>query len=137
MLSLLFLLPQWLRLTLSTIYLGLIVLLSLLPSNDFPDIPMFKGADKIIHICMYIGLTCLACWSSHSENNHRWYYLIAIFSICWGITMEIFQFTLHMGRSFEVYDIIGNSIGTLIGIIIYIRIVQKRKEIVERKIANR
>ena len=124
MLSFLFLIPQWIRLTISGVYLGLIIFLSLLPPNDFPDIPLFKGADKIIHTSMYLGLTCLVCWSVHAENKPIWYYLIAIFSISWGIIMEIFQFSMHMGRSFDGYDIIGNSIGTLIGLIIYIGLTQ-------------
>ncbi len=119
MIMYLFLIPQWIRLTISIIYLGIIVFLSLLPSNDFPDVSLFEGADKIIHTCMYLGLTCLACWSSHSESNRLWYFLILLFSISWGIIMEIFQLTMHEGRSFDVYDIIGNSIGTLVGLTIY------------------
>ena len=128
MLSLLFSIPQWLRITLSLIYLSGIAFLSLLPPNDLPDIPLFPGADKIIHTCMYLGLAWLSCWAMHAEKKRVWYYLIILLSISWGIMMEIFQFLMHMGRAFEFNDIIGNSIGTLIGVLIYILMAQQKRK---------
>jgi len=90
-----------------------------LPPKDLPDIPLFPGEDKIIHALMYLGLAWLVCWAMHAESKNIWYYLVTIFSISWGIIMEIFQYLMHLGRSFEFYDIIGNSIGTLSGVFIY------------------
>lgn len=137
MISLLFSIPQWLRITLSLIYLSLIAFLSLLPPNDFPDIPLFTGADKIVHACLYLGLVWLACWSMHAEFKHIWYYLIILFAISWGAIMELFQLLMHMGRSFDLYDIIVNSIGSLIGVLIYIVMAQMKKNIDLRKAENR
>jgi len=129
MISLLYSIPQWLRITLSLVYLTIIAFLSLLPPKDFPDIPLFPGADKVVHTCMYLGLTWLACWSMHAEVKRVWYYLIILFSISWGVVMEIFQYIMHMGRSFDLYDIAGNSLGTLIGVLIYILMAQFKKRI--------
>jgi len=137
MISFLFTIPKWLRITLSLFYLSIIAFLSLLPPKDFPDIRLFAGADKIIHICMYLGLTWLACWSMHAETKRMWYFLIILFSISWGTIMEIFQFLMHLGRSFEFYDIIGNSIGTLIGVLIYILMAQQNRSIDFIKAQNR
>ena len=134
MITILFSIHQWLRITLSLIYLGGIAFLSLLPPNDLPDIPLFHGADKIIHACMYLGLSWLACWSMHAEIKHKWYYLIILFSIGWGVMMEIFQFLMHLGRSFEFNDMIGNSIGTLIGVLIYILMAQQIRKIDAKKL---
>jgi VanZ family protein len=136
MISLFFSIPQWLRITLSLIYLIIVAFLSLLPPNDFPDIPLFPGADKVVHTCMYLGLTWLACWSMHAEKKRVWYFLIVLFSISWGVLMEIFQYLMHLGRSFDVYDILGNSIGTLIGALIYILMAQYKKNIDFRKASN-
>jgi len=136
MISLLYSIPQWLRITLSLVYLVIIAFLSLLPPNDFPEIPLFPGVDKIVHTCMYLGLTWLACWSMHAEIKHIWYYLIILFSISWGIVMEIFQYIMHMGRSFDPYDIAGNSFGTLIGVLIYILMAQIKKRIDIGKAVN-
>lgn len=82
---------------------------------------------------MYMGLTWLVCWSMHAEIKHIWYYLIVLFSISWGIVMEIFQYLMHMGRSFDFYDIEGNSFGTLIGVLIYIIMAQLKRNIDSRK----
>jgi len=129
MIPLIFSIPQWLRLTLSLVYLTIIALLSLLPPNDFPQIQLFQGADKIVHICLYLGLTWLACWSLHAEINRRMYFFIIFFSIGFGLIMEVFQFFLDIGRSFELFDIMGNSIGTLFGAAIFITMVHIKKKI--------
>jgi len=129
MITILFSIKQWLRITLSLIYLTIVAFLSLLPPNDLPDIPLFPGADKIVHTCMYLGLAWLACWSMHAEVKRKWYFIIILFSISWGIMMEIFQFLMHLGRSFEFYDIVSNSIGTLIGVLIYILMAQQKEKI--------
>jgi VanZ family protein len=136
MISLLYSIPQWLRITLSLVYLTIVAFLSLLPPKDFPDIPLFPGADKVVHTCMYLGLTWLACWSMHAEVKRVWYYLIILFSISWGVVMEIFQYIMHLGRSFDLYDIAGNSIGTLIGVLIYILMAQLKRRIDIRRAVN-
>jgi len=137
MISILFSIPQWLRITLSVVYLSIVAFLSLLPPNDLPEIPLFPGADKIIHTSMYLGLAWLACWSMHAEIKRIWYFLIILFAISYGVIMEIFQFLMHMGRSFDFYDMIGNSIGTLIGVLIYIIMSRMNKNISLRKVENR
>ena len=86
---------------------------------------------------MYLGFAWLACWSMHAENKRIWYYLIILFSISWGAIMEIFQFLMHLGRSFDLYDIISNSIGTLIGVLIYILMAQMKRNIDIRRIEKR
>lgn len=136
MISIIFSIPQWLRITLSLFYLSIIAFLSLLPPNDFPDIPLFRGADKIVHTCLYMGLTWLACWSVHAEFKRIWYFLIILFSIGWGTIMELFQLLMHMGRSFDFYDIIVNSIGTLIGVLIYTLMAQQKRNIDFKKAQN-
>jgi len=132
MISILFSIRQWLRITLSLIYMILVAFLSLLPTNDFPQLPLFPGADKIVHICMYLGLAVLACWSMHAEIKRQWYFAVVFFAIGWGTMMEIFQFLMHMGRSFEFYDILANSIGALIGVSIYMILVQLNKQIIQK-----
>ena len=83
---------------------------------------------------MYLGLTVLASWSLHAEIKHKWYYIVIFFAISWGVMMEIFQFLMHLGRSFEFYDILANSIGALIGVSIYILLAGIKKNIDSKKI---
>jgi VanZ family protein len=114
---------------LSLIYLCFIAILSLLPSNDFPELPLFTGADKIVHISMYLGLAILACWATHAEVKHKWYSLVILFVISWGVIMEIFQFYMHLGRSFDIHDILANSVGTLGGVAIYSLLGRAKKKL--------
>ena len=76
---------------------------------------------------MYLGLTVLVCWTMHAEIKPIWYYLTIFLSISWGVMMEIFQFAMHLGRSFDYFDILGNSAGTFLGVLIYIGLVQIKK----------
>ena len=136
MITLLFSIKQWLRISLSLIYLTIIAFLSLLPPNDFPELPLFPGADKVVHTCLYLGLAWLACWSMHAEHKKIWYFLIILLSISWGAIMELFQFLMHLGRSFDLYDILGNSIGTLIGVLIYTIMAQMKISIDARRVGR-
>lgn len=120
MISILFQIHQWIRFIISIIYLGIIALLSLLPPNDLPQIQLFEGVDKIIHILMYAGLAWLVCWMVYAEKKQTRYYLTVLLSISWGIVMELCQLKMPHGRSFELNDILSNCLGTLFGIFIYI-----------------
>ena len=136
MITLLFSIKQWLRISLSLIYLTIIAFLSLLPPNDFPELPLFPGADKVVHTCLYLGLAWLSCWSMHAEHKKIWYLLIILLSISWGAIMELFQFLMHLGRSFDLYDILGNSVGTLIGVLIYTIMAQMKISIDARRVGR-
>jgi len=107
------------RIALTLFYLGILITLSLMPSDDVPDVSLFEGFDKFVHVCLYLGFAWLLCWSLNVENRPAVYHLILLLSFTWGIVMEIFQYMMHFGRGFEWFDIISNTSGALIGIIIY------------------
>jgi VanZ family protein len=112
----------------SLIYLGIIIILSLMPAEDVPQIVLFDGVDKLVHFSMYLGFTWLLCWSLHSEYKTFINYIVIILTICWGILMEVFQLLMHYGRSFEWLDILANTIGAIIGVIIYNLMVTNHKK---------
>ena len=115
MIKFLFSFPQWLRVLISLIYLGIVAKLSVMPPSNLPDWKLFPGFDKLVHGCMYFGLTILACWTFHTEENRKWILYIVLFAISWGMLMEITQIEMMAGRSFEWTDELSNSIGALIG----------------------
>jgi VanZ family protein len=55
--------------------------------------------------------------SLRKRNVEKKYVLF--FSIFFGVLMEIFQLYLFNGRSFELYDILANIIGSIIGVILF------------------
>ena len=120
MISFIFSFKPWFRKTIGSVYLVVIALLSLLPSYDIPDIQLFPGADKLVHMCMYLGLSVLACWSYDiSHHRMKFMYLLLVGVFMYGVLMEILQRTMHNGRSFDFKDMIANLTGAIIGLVIY------------------
>jgi VanZ family protein len=113
-------LRQPIRIFLVIIYVGCIAALSLLPMSDFPQIPEFRGFDKVVHFSMYFIFSGLFCWALKAELNYLWLLLIVPVTVGWGIFMEFMQLEMHLGRSFDVHDMIANSIGVVVGILFYL-----------------
>lgn len=119
MISFIFSINQKLRVILSFVYLGIIILLSLMPAEDVPDLALFEGIDKVAHFCMYLGFTWLMCWSLHTELKNKLNYYIVALAVGWGLLMEILQLFMHLGRAFEWFDVVANGAGSLSGVILY------------------
>jgi VanZ family protein len=101
------------------VYLCCIVVLSLLPPQKLPHIHLFPGADKVIHFFMYFIFSGLACWSLKVELNRKRIWIVIPIAIAWGVVMEIVQMEMKSGRAFSFYDIIANSIGVIVGMLVY------------------
>ena len=99
-----------------------------MPSDDVPDVELFAGFDKLVHSCMYFGLTILACWTFHVEDKRIRIVYIVLFSIAWGLLMEFSQLEMKMGRAFEWTDELSNSIGAIVGAVVYALVAHKRDE---------
>ncbi len=130
MIRLFFSIKPWLRYTLSFLYLVILVLLSLLPTSDFPDVPFFSGEDKYIHICMYLGLGFLACWSLDFRGKERLPSIILLLAgvFMWGALMEVLQRLMSNGRGMELLDMLANLAGAIAGLIFYKLLERKRFE---------
>lgn len=100
-------------------YLLVVAVLSLMPSDNIPNIPLFPGADKLIHASLYVGLSFLSCWSF--PYHHQKYFLLwmVLFTAFWGIMMEVLQLIMHAGRSFELFDQLANTTGAVLGAVLY------------------
>lgn len=110
------------RYTLVFIYLGCLVTLSLIPPRSLPKIPLFAGADKLIHVGMYLIFAVLSAWALKIEQ-YRWrVWLILPLTIGWGILMEYVQLEMGRGRSFSWYDILANTTGVIIGILFFVMV---------------
>jgi VanZ family protein len=95
------------------------MILSFVPSRLIPEWDLFPGFDKLVHVCMYFGLTFLASWTLHAEENRKRILYIAFLAISWGMLMEICQLIMQDGRNFEWMDELSNSIGAIIGATLY------------------
>lgn len=120
MISFLLSVRPFFRYALLVVYLLCIIALSLLPPQDLPKIQLFNGADKLVHFMMYLIFSVLGCWALKAEENRYGIWLIVPLTVGWGIMMEFIQLEMGVGRSFSWYDIMANTTGVAVGIIIYV-----------------
>lgn len=111
--------PAFLRILSAVIYCFCITAMSLLPPQKLPEVPLFKGADKLVHFMMYFILSFLLCWTFYSDKKKSRAWIVIGLSVTWGMLMEIAQFSMHLGRSFSWFDMVANILGIIFGILIY------------------
>jgi glycopeptide antibiotics resistance protein len=102
-----------------TIIWSLVILwLSLYPFEvDAHGIKLFSNADKIIHLCMHGVMSFLLAWNIQPEKWTSKKALVLIFAtILYGIVIEVTQELMNLGRSFDYFDIMANSLGVLLGL---------------------
>ncbi|MDE7381757.1 MAG: VanZ family protein [Muribaculaceae bacterium] len=114
--------PSW---TFTFIVLIIILWLTLAPHPlGETDIPMFPGADKIVHALMFGGLAMAGFfdWS----RTHKWAKLpvmwgwcIVLASAVIGIDIEFAQQSMHLGRSLEIGDMIADVAGAVLALIVW------------------
>ena len=111
------------------VWAGIIVLMSLLPSDELP-VDVLVVSDKIIHALIYFGLTLLLLLAfvfiSNDEINFtikRGFFISLLISLVLGILVEVAQEKMNIGRSGDWKDVIANLFGTVI-VYPFIKIVQ-------------
>ncbi|MBT8218965.1 MAG: VanZ family protein [Bacteroidia bacterium] len=106
-----------------------VLVLSTMPASEVPKID-FPHLDKIVHVGLYMVLSCLIC--GYLFRKLEWSKLkLSIISLIlagiYGLLMELIQFAFFKSRSFEVSDIISNIIGSFIGIILVNKFFNSKK----------
>lgn len=97
---------------------GIITYFCLTDSSNIPVIN-FPSIDKIIHFCFHFGFTI--SWvlffkkelKGKTTDDSKAYLISFIFSVFFGITIEILQGVFTKTRVADVTDILGNAIGAL------------------------
>ena len=99
-----------------------------LPHNKLFNIPFF---DKYVHFTMFLMLTALFSYpfifSDADETIVKaWFNKVAMYVILYGILMEFVQKYFVTGRSFDVTDILFDSLGSLAGLLVARKIMSKK-----------
>jgi VanZ family protein len=109
-------------LLLATLWFITTVVLLTLPGSDLPQENWLDQIyfDKWVHIGMFALLVFLWCWalSKKNENSPRlktFFLQITIAAIAYGILMEFVQRNFIPGRSFDIIDMIADSVGAFVG----------------------
>ena len=102
-----------------------VINIGVLPKTDVPS------ADKIVHAIMYFSIAGMLMLNQTSYFRNKitkaQLYFAFLFSVSFGILMEIIQFFLPW-RSGSVYDFIANTLGVLLAIVIILLITHFKYE---------
>jgi VanZ family protein len=107
------------------LWLCLITYLSNAKGDGIPEFPLlaFKGADKLVHSIFYLNLMVAMSWGFSKQKKYealasnKFFYSF-LFCITWGALMELCQLFIFTYRSAEWADVLANSVGASIGLII-------------------
>ena len=75
-------------------------------------LPVPGNFDKVEHFSAYCAL---ALWFTGLFQRAR-YWRVAVALLALGLSMEILQGVMHMGRSAEVLDMVANTVGVVAGL---------------------
>jgi len=109
----------------------LLAVLSLMPGGQ-GDFFLFgiPHIDKLGHFGMYAIWTFLIARALHRSSDYSsqkifWFSFLTGCII--GVVLEYGQYTITVGRSFEIADMVANAVGSAVGAIGYFLIFQKNK----------
>ena len=108
---------------LPVIFFVISFILLVLPGNKVPKSELFFiGFDKIVHTLLFFIVTFLFCrpFKLASANNSvksKWFVIITIGAIIYGALMEFVQLYFVPYRSFELADILVDSLGALCALV--------------------
>jgi VanZ family protein len=91
------------------LFVGLVILLSLIPSPPTPIV--FEGVDKLIHLSIYM---VMMLWFGLIYMPGKRYRNLGIGFIMMGIILELIQGIIGY-RYLDVFDMTANTLGVLFG----------------------
>lgn len=108
--------PRWLM---SVVVIAAIAYLTLVPSPlPEPPMPLFDGADKVVHGLMFLVLA----WCLNRDLSRQKSLIIsaAAFALAtaYGGLIEILQGAMQLGRSADVLDFAADAAGAIFGALI-------------------
>ena len=104
-------------------YSCVITALFFMPTSDIPDLSLPGLTDKVIHFFIHFFLVIV--WQlflfRRNDNHLSWKtgVLILAISLLYGIIVEILQPYLTISRTADLYDIVANFCGALVGVLLF------------------
>jgi hypothetical protein len=93
-------------------------------SKSFPKISFWEnlGPDKIVHAFMFFIGSSLAVFSGMGRLKS------AVIWICAGVLLEYYQFYFTTDRSFDWFDVLADSLGVMLALMLLPSKAWKRSE---------
>lgn len=106
-------------------YILLVTVLSLININKLPDLGS-DFDDKLYHMGAYSVFVFLSFNYLKKIDMKNAVLIAMIFSIIYGIIIELLQEVLNVNRTFDLLDILANTVGVIFGYFV-IRYINKLK----------
>jgi glycopeptide antibiotics resistance protein len=102
---------------------GVIAYFCLTDSSNIPSVNI-SNIDKIVHFCFHFGFTISWILFFKKElkgsDDAKAYLISFIFSVLFGITIEIMQGVYTTTRASDVTDVLANTLGGMFAIFVAI-----------------
>jgi VanZ family protein len=101
--------------------------LFVLPGSTLPKTGWFTDIqlDKWVHIGLFAVLVFLFCSAFNSVSKKIWIVLVA--AVAYGFIVEVVQKNWVSNRSFDLYDVLAETAGSIIGLVVWLRVNKKNK----------
>jgi VanZ family protein len=111
-----------------------ILALSISPSPNLPEMNLFEP-DKLAHLFVYGVLVYLALQAYKSVKDLTLRIIIVLISssVLYGLLLEIVQKNFFPNRYFEWGDVIANTVGSILGWIIFSYFNKRKSSILTNK----
>jgi VanZ family protein len=90
-----------------------ILVLSTIPGPSLPQQKLFPHLDKIVHFIFYLILVILS-FNGWKENKNG--IIIICLVLSYGVGIELIQHFFIEKRFFDIYDVVANTAGVLVGL---------------------
>lgn len=98
------------------VYTPLLIIITLLPAGIIQSESAgwlskfgFKGLDKLVHLLLFFVFTWLFFYSGFSKKKYK----IWLLPLLTGILIELTQELTGWGRTFDLLDIMANTVGIM------------------------
>lgn len=113
-------LPRPLRILAVSAAVGVLLFVSLTPSDDLPVAKLFW--DKAEHATSYLVLMMVGLVFAP-----RRLLAFTVFAFCLGVAVELLQGAMGFGRDADWHDVVANSTGIAAGFLIWRLLIPRRK----------
>ena len=81
----------------------------------------FPHIDKLVHLCMYFGFMSVLIFETFIIGKKKYSIIVlALIPFLFGISIEILQGLLTTTRSADIYDVLFNTLGILLSVLIWL-----------------
>ena len=113
--------------TVALVWLIIMSVLFFLPGSALPKEHWLDAIhfDKWVHVGLFAVLVFLWRSSFNQEfKNYNWMLLLS--ALLYGLAVEFIQKYWVPNRSFDLYDVLADSIGSVVGLFVWLRYIKNK-----------